>query len=213
MKTSIKTLFAAALTLVVLTSSAFASSDVKSNNFTVLNQVKNITKLEVKGNVDVILVQASTESVKVNDSYYSKNALVQEKDGVLRISSFEKERLTVTVYVRNLASIEAADNATVNTFGKMSFLSLDVILKDKATANIDATTINLYTSIKDNASLILSGATTEHYAILGSQAKMSMEQFTADSTTVNTIAPVYAKVNVARHAVNNFPTADAEVVK
>lgn len=213
MKTSIKTLFAAALTLVVLTSSAFASSDVKSNNFTVLNQVKNITKLEVKGNVDMILVQASTESVKVNDSYYSKNALVQEKDGVLRISSFEKERLTVTVYVRNLASIEAADNATVNTFGKMSFLSLDVILKDKATANIDATTINLYTSIKDNASLILSGATTEHYAILGSQAKMSMEQFTADSTTVNTIAPVYAKVNVARHAVNNFPTADAEVVK
>ncbi len=213
MKTSIKTLFAAVLTLVVLTSSAFASSDVKSNNFTVLNQVKNITKLEVKGNVDVILVQASTESVKVNDSYYSKNALVQEKDGVLRISSFEKERLTVTVYVRNLASIEAADNATVNTFGKMSFLSLDVILKDKATANIDATTINLYTSIKDNASLILSGATTEHYAILGSQAKMSMEQFTADSTTVNTIAPVYAKVNVARHAVNNFPTADAEVVK
>ena len=213
MKTSIKTLFAAVLTLVVLTSSAFASSDVKSNNFTVLNQVKNITKLEVKGNVDVILVQASTESVKVNDSYYSKNALVQEKDGVLRISSFEKERLTVTVYVRNLASIEAADNATVKTFGKMSFLSLDVILKDKATANIDATTINLYTSIKDNASLILSGATTEHYAILGSQAKMSMEQFTADSTTVNTIAPVYAKVNVARHAVNNFPTADAEVVK
>lgn len=213
MKTSIKTLFAAVLTLVVLTSSAFASSDVKSNNFTVLNQVKNITKLEVKGNVDVILVQASTESVKVNDSYYSKNALVQEKDGVLRISSFEKERLTVTVYVRNLASIEAADNATVKTFGKMSFLSLDVILKDKATADIDATTINLYTSIKDNASLILSGATTEHYAILGSQAKMSMEQFTADSTTVNTIAPVYAKVNVARHAVNNFPTADAEVVK
>jgi hypothetical protein len=213
MKTSIKTLFAAALTLVVLTSSAFASSDVKSNNFTVLSQVKNITKLEVKGNVDVILVQASTESVKVNDSYYSKNALVQEKEGVLRISSFEKERLTVTVYVRNLASIEAADNATVKTFGKISFLSLDVILKDKATANIDATTINLYTSIKDNASLVLSGATTEHYAILGSQAKMSMEQFTADSTTVNTIAPVYAKVNVARHTVNNFPTADAEVVK
>ena len=213
MKTSIKTLFAAALTLVVLTSSAFASSDVKSNNVTVLNQVKNISKLEVKGNVDVILVQAPTESIKVNDSYYSKNALVQEKEGVLRISSFEKERLTVTVYVRNLSSIEAGDNATVKTFGKISFLSLDVILKDKATADINATTINLYSSIKDNAKLVLSGSTTEHYAVLGSQAKMSMDQFTADNTTVNTIAPVHAKVNVARHAVNNFPTADAEVVK
>ncbi|KQC01502.1 GIN domain-containing protein [Pedobacter sp. Hv1] len=213
MKTSIKTLFAAVLTLVVLTSSAFASTDVKSNNVTVLNQVKNISKLEVKGNVDVILVQAPTESVKVNDSYYSKNALVQEKEGVLRISSFEKERLTVTVYVRNLSSIEAGDNATVKTFGKISFLSLDVILKDKATADINATTINLYTSIKDNAKLVLSGSTTEHYAILGSQAKMSMDQFIADNATVNTIAPVYAKVAVAKQALNSFPTADAEVVK
>lgn len=213
MKTSIKTLFAAALTLVVLTSSAFASTDAKLNNVTVLNQVKNISKLEVKGNVDVILVQAPTESVKVNDSYYSKNALVQEKDGVLRISSFEKERLTVTVYVRNLSSIEAGDNATVKTFGKISFLSLDVILKDKATADINATTINLYTSIKDNAKLVLSGSTSEHYAILGSQAKMSMDQFIADNATVNTIAPVYAKVAVAKQALNSFPTADDEVVK
>lgn len=213
MKTSIQTLFAAVLTLVVLTSSAFASTDVKSNNVTVLNQVKNISKLEVKGNVDVILVQAPTESVKVNDSYYSKNALVQEKNGVLRISSFEKERLTVTVYVRNLSSIEAGDNATVQTFGKISFLSLDVILKDKATADINATTINLYTSIKDNAKLVLSGSTSEHYAILSSQAKMSMDQFIADNATVNTIAPVYAKVAVAKQALNSFPTADVEVVK
>lgn len=213
MKTSIKTLFAAALTLVVLTSSAFASSDVKSNNVTILNQVKNITKLEVKGNVEVILVQAETESVKVNDSYYSKNALVQQQNGVLRISSFQKERLTVTVYVRNLSSIEAGDNAIVRTFGKVSFLSLDVILKDKANAEINASTINLYTSIKDNASLTLSGATTEHYAVLGSQAKMSMDQFTADIASVNTIAPVYAKVVAAAPALNNFPTADIEVVK
>ncbi len=214
MKTSIKTLFAAALTLVVLTSSAFASTDVHNNNkVTVLNQVKNITKLDVKGNVDVILVQAETESVKVNDSYYSKNALVQQQDGVLRISSFQKERLTVTVYVRNLASIEAADNASVSTFGKVSFLSLDVNLKDKATADINASTISLYTSIKDNARLTLSGATTEHYAVLGSQAKLSMDQFIADVASVNTIAPVYAKAVAAPQALNNFPTVDVEGAK
>ena len=191
MKTSIKTLFAAVLTLVVLTSSAFASSDVKSNNFTVLNQVKNITKLEVKGNVDVILVQASSESVKVNDSYYSKNALVQEKDGVLRISSFEKEPLSVTVYVRNLTAIEAGDNATVKTFGKVSFLTLDVVLKDKATADINAKTISLNTSVTDNASLKLSGSTEEHYALMGTSAKMSTGQFIAGTSDIKSIAPKY----------------------
>jgi len=193
MKTSIKNLFAAALTLVVLSSSAFATT-TKENNITVLNQVKNISKIEVKGNVEVILVQAPTESVKVYDSYYAKNALVQQQDGVLRISSFEKETLTVSVYVRNLSSIEASDNSSIKTSGKINFVSLDVILKDKATADLNTSTINLYTSVKDNASLRLSGSTTEHYAVLGSQAKLSMDQFAAISTSVNTIAPIYAKV-------------------
>lgn len=209
MKTSIKTLFAATLALVVLSSSAFASSEVKdNNNVTVLNQVKNISKIEVKGNVEVILVQAPTESVKVYDSYYSKNALVQQQDGVLRISSFQKETLTVAVYVRNLAAIDAEDNASIKTYGKVNFLSLNIDLKGKATADINASTVNLYTSVKDSANLKLSGNTSEHYAVLGTKAKMSMDQFAAESTSVNTVAPVIAKAVPARETLENIVIAD-----
>lgn len=193
MKTSIKNLFAAALTLVVLTSSAFASTDEKQNNVTVLTQVKNISKIEVKGNVEVILVQSPIESVKVYDSYYSKNALVQQQEGVLRISSFQKETLTVAVYVRDLAAIKAEDNSTVKTFGKVNFLSLDVVLAGSAKADINANTVSLTTSVKDNASLKLGGSTTDLYAALGTQAKINMDQFSADCSSVNAIAPVYAK--------------------
>jgi len=213
MKTSIKTLFATALTLVVLTGSAFASTDVKSNNVTVLNQVKNINKIEVNGNVEVILVQTATESVKVYDSYYSKNALVQEKNGVLRISSFQKEKLTVAVYVRELSSIDVADNASVKTFGKVGFVALTINLKDQATANINANTISLTTSVKDNAVLKLSGTTTDHYAVLGSQAKMSMEQFAAENTSVKTIAPVYAKVTTVKAPTLESIIAASELAK
>ena len=213
MKTSIKTLFATALTLVVLIGSAFASTDVKSNNVTVLNQVKNINKIEVNGNVEVILVQAATESVKVYDSYYSKNALVQEKNGVLRISSFQKEKLTVAVYVRELSSIDVADNASVKTFGKVGFVALTINLKDQATANINANTISLTTSVKDNAVLKLSGTTTDHYAVLGSQAKMSMEQFAAQNTSVKTIAPVYAKVTTVKAPTLESIIAASELAK
>lgn len=213
MKTSIKTLFAAALTLVVLSSSAFAATDIVSNNVTVLNQVKNINKIEVNGNVEVILVQAATESVKVYDSYYSKNALVQEKNGVLRISSFQKEKLTVAVYVRELSSIDVADNASVKTFGKVGFVALTINLKDQATANINANTISLTTSIKDNAVLKLSGTTTDHYAVLGSQAKMSMEQFAAQNTSVKTIAPVYAKVTTVKAPTLESIIAASELAK
>ena len=209
MKTSIKNLIASLLTTVVLTSSAFASSDEPKNTITVLNQVKNISKLVVSGNVEVFLIQASTESVKVYDSYYSKNALVQQEQGVLRISSFQKETLKVAVYVNNLSSIQASDNATVKTFGKVSFLNLDVILKDNASADIEANTVSLYTSVKDSASLTLSGATEDHTAVLGSVAKMSMNQFTASSSSVSSIAvPIIASKKPATQTLESLSLMD-----
>jgi hypothetical protein len=213
MKTSIKTLFAAALTLVVLTSSAFASTDVKNNNVTVLNQVKNISKIEVKGNVEVILVQAPVESVKVYDSYYSKNALVQQQDGVLRISSFQKETLSVVVYVRELSSIEAADNAQVKTYGKINFLSLAIKLSGSATADINASTISLYTSVKDSASLKLAGSTTDHYAVLSAQAKLSMGSFAAETSSVNSAATVVAKAKPVKQTLENLVIEDIDLAK
>lgn len=198
MKTSIKNLFAVALSLVTISTSAFANDNVNNNvkatkesNYTILKEVRNINKIIISGNVEVFVVQAPTESVKVYDSYYSKNALVQQKDGVLRISSFQAAPLAVMVYVRNLSAIEASDNATVKTFGKVNFLSLDVLLKDKATAEINANTVNLNTSVKDQASLKLSGATEEHYAMLGTSAKMTTGNFVAATSDVKSIAPKY----------------------
>ena len=198
MKTSIKNLFVVALGLVTMTTSVFANenkesvkSNASANKVTILNEVKNINKIVATGNVEVFVVQAPTESVKVYDSYYSKNALVQQKDGVLRISSFEATPLSVTVYVRNISAIEASENATVKTFGKVNFLSLDVLLKDKATADINASTVNLYTSVKDQASLKLSGSTEEHYALMGTSAKMTTGNFIAGCSDVKSIAPAY----------------------
>ena len=198
MKTSIKNLFVVALGLVTMTTSAFANDNVNNNaktakasNYTVLSEVKNINKIVATGNVEVFVVQAPTESVKVYDSYYSKNALVQQKDGVLRISSFEAAPLSVTVYVRNISAIEASENATVKTYGKINFLSLDVVLKDKATAEINANTVNLFTSVKDQASLKLSGTTEEHFALMGTAAKMTTGNFVAGTSDVKSIAPAY----------------------
>lgn len=225
MKTSTKKLFAVALGLVTMTTSAFANDNSKEitkstnnsaakNVVTVLSEVKNINKIVATGNVEVFVVQAPTESVKVYDSYYSKNALVQQKDGVLRISSFEKEPLTVTVYVRNISAIEASDNATVKTYGKVSFLSLDVLLKDKATADINANTVNLYTSVKDQASLKLSGTTDEHYALMGTSAKMSTGNFVAGTSDVKSIAPVYsAQAKVVANTLETITINDEFLAK
>lgn len=210
-----KTLISTLLTTVLLTSSAFASTDgLKSTNtntnaVTILNQVKNINKLVLSGNVEVLLIQAPTESVKVYDSYYSKNALVQQEDGVLRISSFQKETLKVAVYVRNITSIQASDNASVKTFGKVAFLSLDVILKDKASADINARTVTMFTSVKDNANLTLSGSTEDYSALLGSGGKMSMNQFAAINSSVsNIVTPAVIAKKVVKPTLESLAAMD-----
>ena len=184
MKTSIKSLIALTITAIVLTSSTLSVKAADPNQVTVLAQVKKVNKINVSGNVDLILVQSADESVKVYDSYFSKNALVQEKDGELRISSFNSEPLTVVVYVSNLSAITASDNSTIKTFGKFNALSLDVTLKDKASAVLNTNTINLYANLNGQSSLSLTGTTSEYNALMGNVATVSMAQFTASTTNI-----------------------------
>lgn len=192
MKTSIKTLFAAALTTIILgTASVAANATENNSNYTNLTTVKNISKIKISGNVKLILVQDAKESVEVYDNYFAKNALVQQQNGELRISSFTKEPLTVIAHVNNISSIEASNISTVQTAGNFNLLDLNVVLNDAATADIKANTVNLSTSINGTSNLALSGSTESYTAVLGSSAKVGMNDFTTNNSNVST-APVAA---------------------
>ncbi len=183
MNTSIKNLIAATLTLVVLTSTTMITK-ADDNKVTVLADVKKVNKINVSGNVELILVQSADESVKVYDNYYTNNALVQQKNGELRVSSYNKETLTVVVYVSNLTSITASDNATVKTFGKFSALDLVVNLTDNAKAELNTNTISLNTNVRGNADLTLTGSTLEYNASLNNISKVNMNAFVAESSSI-----------------------------
>ncbi|RYG18869.1 MAG: hypothetical protein EOO07_08015 [Chitinophagaceae bacterium] len=200
MKNSIKNLFVAALTIVALSSATtIANATEVNSSYTALTQVKNITKIAVSGNVKLILLQDGKESIEVFDKYYANNALVQQQGSELRISSFSKDALTVIAHVNNISSIEASNNSSVSTSGKFNLLNLNVVLKDKATANINANTVNLTTTINDGTSLNLEGTTESHTAVLGNEAKIKMDDFAAANTDIS-IAPraFYAK-NLSRY--------------
>ena len=184
MKTSIKTLIALTITTLALTLSAASVKAANPNQVTILTEVKKVDKISVAGNVELILVQSADESVKVYDSYFSKNALVQQKDGELRISSFNKEVLTVVVYVKNLSSITASGNSTIKTAGKFNTLSLEVTLKDKATAVLNTNTVDLYANLNGQSNLSLTGTTFTYNAIISSVAAVNMSQFTASTTDI-----------------------------
>jgi len=201
MKTPIKNLFVAALTIVALSSASVVTSATEINsNRTALTHVKNINKIVVNGNVKLILVQDNKESVEVYDQYYSKNALVQQQGNELRISSFDKNTLTVIAHINNLSSIEASNTSTVSTSGKFNLLNLNVILKDQASAEINANTVSLSTMVKDSANLKLEGSTDDHTVVMGSQAKLKMEDFRAENTTISTTSKaVLASNNTSRY--------------
>jgi hypothetical protein len=184
MKTSIKTLFAAILTLGLgITAPSFANSK-ENQQVTVLSQIKNFNKLNVAGNVEVILVQSNNQSVQVYDNYYAKNALVQEKNGELRISSFNKEILTVVVYASQLSEINVSDNSTIKTLGKFSTLSLAVNLKDEAKASLNTNTVDLSANVIGHAALNLTGSTSEYNATIGTIAAINMNNFTSETSNI-----------------------------
>ncbi|GGI26819.1 GIN domain-containing protein [Pedobacter mendelii] len=199
MKTSIKTLFAAALTTVILgTASVVAIASENNNNYTNLTSVKNISKIKISGNVKLILVQDAKESVEVYDNYFAKNALVQQQNGELRISSFTSSPLTVIAHVNNLSSIEASNTSSVKTSGNFNLLNLNVVLNDNATADIKANTVNLRTNINGTSNLVLSGSTESYTAILSSIAKVSMNDFTANNKNIST-SPIVAGYSANRY--------------
>ena len=193
MKTSIKNLIAATFTLVVLMSATIVTK-ADDNKVTVLTDVKKVNKINVSGNVELILVQSATERVKVYDNYYTNNALVQQKDNELRVSSYNAEKLTVVVYVSNLSSITASENATVKTFGKFSALDLAINLTDNAKAELNTNTISLNTNVRGNADLTLTGSTLEYNALINNISKVNMNAFIAETSSIRSQNAVAAPV-------------------
>lgn len=180
MKMSIKSLIAIVLTTLTISTAAVAS------DVTVLSEVKNFNKINVSGNVEVILVQSNEEKVQVYNDYYKNNALVQSKNGVLNISSYEKERLTVVVTFKNIEKLTASDNAIVNSYNALSALGLEVNLKHQAVANLNLNTINLNTQVTGTSNLILEGSTLSHQANIFNVASVNLNKFTADNTSFAT---------------------------
>ncbi len=201
MKTSITNLFATALLMVALSSATLiANATGNKASYTALTQVKNISKIVVTGNVKLILVQDAKEGVEIYDQYYGKNALVQQQGAELRISSFEKDPLTVIAHINNLSSIEASNTSSVTTAGNFNLLNLKVVLNDMATAEITSNTINLSTEVKDASSLILKGSTENHIAIVGSDSRMAMGEFDAQETSTKVaVKPVLVRNNQSRY--------------
>ncbi|HVW97318.1 MAG TPA: DUF2807 domain-containing protein [Mucilaginibacter sp.] len=184
MKTKIFSVISSLVVVLGLTTSTYASS-VNSDTYTVLNDISAITKIEIRGNVEVYVSDAPADRVKVYDDYYSGSALVQNKDGVLRIASYKAEKLVVWVSAKDLRSISAFDNAEVKSFGKLSKINFNVDLHDNATAKLDMDAFNADLTVRNHASIVLTGDANNLNIDRDINAVINSKNLAATHTTEN----------------------------
>lgn len=169
MKTRIVTLITL-ITIILSVSVANAATTINNNNATAVNvAVNNISKIEASGNVEVYITNGDKDEVKVYDKYYEQNALVQGKDGVLRISSYAKDKLVVLVTVTDLRAITAYDNAVVKSYGKLSAIELNVVLNNNASAQLNLNVFAANFTVNNRSTANLSG-TVNDYSVKYSQS-------------------------------------------
>jgi hypothetical protein len=189
MKTAFLTIFTALVLVSGIANSTYAATAKNDKDtYTVLTDISAINKIEVHGNVELYVSDASSDQVKVYNKYYSESALVQSKNGVLRISSYKAEKLVVWVSANDLRSISAYDNAVVKSFGNISKIEFDVDLHDNASArlNLDAYSANV--TVKDNAKADLNGSATELNLNRDFESNVKSKNFTAVHYSENKIA-------------------------
>ena len=156
MRTQIITIFGALVLSAGIAATSYATP-ANNSNVTVLNDITSISQIEVRGNVQLYISNSTTNQVKVYNKYYAENALVQGKNGVLRITSYNPEKLVVWVSAADLRSVSAYDNSEVSSFGSFSSIEFSVDLHNNATAKLNLDAFNANLTVADRATATLTG--------------------------------------------------------
>jgi len=194
MKTKILSIILLFVAMSGLSQSTYAAT-VNNADYTVLNDIKAINKIEVRGNVELFISDNPVEQVKVYNKYYSENAFVQYKNGTLRITSYNAEKLFVWVSTADLRSVSAYDNAEVKSFGTLSKIEFNVDLHNNASAklNLDAYSANI--TLTDHAKAELSGTATEFGLSANASSTVVKTDFIAEHFTDNKMITTAAVKN------------------
>jgi len=178
MKTLAKTLFAAALTAALLTSSTvatFAAEPVKAEIKT--SSLSKFNRIWVSGNVKINLTQGDKQSVEGESNYDAAKTSVSTDGKTLFINSEETSQVTLNITVKDLERIEAYGQSVVVTGNNFDVKYLQLFLNHSATARIKTTTGSLYTIVKDDAVLKLNGTANQSTIIASNMKNLKLADF------------------------------------
>ncbi|RZJ76056.1 MAG: hypothetical protein EOO45_03620 [Flavobacterium sp.] len=178
MKTLAKTLFAAALTAVLFTSSAmatFAAEPVKAETKT--SSLSKFSRIWVSGNVKIVLTQGDKQNLEGASNYDAAKTSVSTDGKTLFINSLETSQVTLNITVKDLERIEAYGQSVVVTSNNFDVKYFQLFLGQSATAKIKTTAGSLYTVVKDDAVLKLNGTADQSTMIASKMKNVKLADF------------------------------------
>ncbi len=193
MKTKILTIITLIAVVIGISNLTYAAT-VNNVVVTTLANVSAINKIEVHGNVELFISDGSANQVKVYNQYYGESAFVQNRNGVLTISSYKAEKLVVWVTSNELNTVTAYDNAEIKSFGDLSKIDFNVELHNNATAKLSLDAFNANITVNDRAKADLSGIANNYSLSHNVASTVNNYNFKAAHYTENKINfPVIAK--------------------
>lgn len=194
MKTQIKTLFAIALSAIICTTGTVAASAAGlTPSIEKAAYPKGVKKIIASGNVEIVVVQGKSEAVRYLGDSHCRARITQQGDA-LRIVSTENEPERIEVSVKDIYRIEASGRAKVITRDALSMQYLQIILRDDATADVNANVEGLYTLLQDQSVLKLRGSANDHSLSMSRVASITMDRFNSLRSNVQPFVAIAQKV-------------------
>ncbi|HEY0897486.1 MAG TPA: DUF2807 domain-containing protein [Sphingobacteriaceae bacterium] len=174
------------LVLIIFTGSRkpAKAAEINTSRTTILADIRGISRIEVSGNVELLLNQAVKEQVDLYGKRDSRKRNIRFEDGVLQIHSQDEERITVVVGVNNLQSVDASGKAVVRSLNRLSSIDLDICLKDHARGSVDAEALNFTAILEGSAQMDLTGQAENQTIRMSEASQLEAPEFEAQSRTL-----------------------------
>ncbi|MFP5079347.1 GIN domain-containing protein [Pedobacter sp. JCM 36344] len=178
MKSLTKTVFAVALSALVSLSSATTTFAAEpAITFKSTPALSGFNKIWVSGNVKIVLTQGEKESIIGMQNFDAKKTSVLSKGQTLYINSTESDRVTLNITVKDLQRVQAYGHSVVVTSNNFDVKYLQLFLNQSAKAKINTTAGSIYTVVKDDAVLKLTGTAQQSTMVASNIKNVKMADF------------------------------------
>ncbi len=174
--------------IIIITQTAFAADE----NGNVVKSAKGFNKIEVRGNIEVYLMDGDVNSVTTFNNSYGEHVFVQDQNNTLSLSAYTTQALVVYVTAADLRNVSVYDDAVVRSGKSFSSIELEINLYNHATAQLNLQAYNAAINVNDHAKVTLSGNITNCAMQVKKSSSVNSINLVAGNITRNTHSVVKA---------------------